>query len=192
MDLNKFQLERKRDQIWAFARGDMPLFEKCFDKEASELEATQVAAISIELIASELFVYRDEIENISEQLLDVYRDEIDSGSMDTLAFVKKQINIIKNKIINVGKTEETKEEVQQSLENIRESITDIRLITLFNINKYKNIIFKMYKEQIGESSYNGKVTEEEQATIARCQVLAHLLLLLKDAEIQSLDGSWFK
>ena len=124
--------------------------------------------------------------------MDVYRDEINSGSIDTLAFVKKQINMIKNKIINVGKTEETKEEVQQSLENIRESITDIRLITLFNINKYKNIIFKMYKEQIGESSYNGKVTEEEQATIARCQVLAHLLLLLKDAEIQSLDGSWFK
>jgi len=192
MDLNKLQLERKRDQIWAFARGDMPLFEKFFDKEASELEATQVAAISIELIASELFVYRDEIENISEQLLDVYRDEINSGSIDTLAFVKKQINIIKNKIINVGKTEETKEEVQQSLENIRESITDIRLITLFNINKYKYTIFKMYKGQIGESSYDGKVTEEEQAAIARCQVLAHLLLLLKDAEIQSLDGSWFK
>ena len=187
MDLNKLQLERKRDQIWAFARGDMPLFEKFFDKEASELEATQVAAISIELIASELFVYRDEIENISEQLLDVYRDEINSGSIDTLAFVKKQI-----KIINVGKTEETKEEVQQSLENIRESITDIRLITLFNINKYKYTIFKMYKGQIGESSYDGKVTEEEQAAIARCQVLAHLLLLLKDAEIQSLDGSWFK
>ena len=36
------------------------------------------------------------------------------------------------------------------------------------------------------------VTEAEQAAIARCQVLAHLLLLLKDAEIQSLDGSWFK
>ena len=74
----------------------MPLFEKFFDKEASESEATQVAAISIELIASELFVYRDEIENISEQLLDVYRDEINSGSIDTLVFVKKQINIIKN------------------------------------------------------------------------------------------------
>ena len=192
MDLNKLKLERKRDQIWAFARGDMSLFEKFIDKEASELEATQVAAISIELIASELFVYRDEIENISEQLLDVFRDEINSGSIDTLAFVKKQINIIKNKIINVGKTEETKEEVQQSLENIRESIADIRLITLFNINKYKNTIFKMYKGQIGESSYDGKVTEEEQAAIARCQVLAHLLLLLKDAEIQSLDGSWFK
>lgn len=192
MDLNKLKLERKRDQIWAFARGDMSLFEKFIDKEASELEATQVAAISIELIASELFVYRDEIENISEQLLDVFRDEINSGSIDTLAFVKKQINIIKNKIINVGKTEETKEEVQQSLENIRESIADIRLITLFNINKYKNTIFKIYKGQIGESSYDGKVTEEEQAAIARCQVLAHLLLLLKDAEIQSLDGSWFK
>ena len=113
-------------------------------------------------------------------------------TIDTLAFVKKKINIIKNKIINVGKTEETKQEVQQSLENIRESIADIRLITLFNINKYKNTIFKMYKGQIGESSYDGKVTEEEQAAIARCQVLAHLLLLLKDAEIQSLDGSWFK
>jgi len=192
MDINKLQLERKRDQIWAFARKDMPLFEKFFDKEASEFEATQVAAISIQLIATELYVYRDEIENISRELLDLYRDEINNGSIDTLAFVKKQINIIKNKIINVGKTEETKEEVQQSLENIRESIADIRLIALFNMNKYKNTIFKMYEGQIGESSYDGKVTEEEQAAIARCQVLAHLLLLLKDVEIQSLDGSWFK
>ena len=192
MDINKLQLERKRDQIWAFARKDMPLFEKFFNNEASEFEATQVAAISIQLIATELYVYRNEIENISREVLDLYRDEINSGSIDTLAFVKKQINIIKNKIINVGKTEETKEEVQQSLENIRESIADIRLITLFNMNKYTNTIFKMYKGQIGESSYDGKVTEEEQAVIARCQVLAHLLLLLKDAEIQSLDGSWFK
>ena len=192
MDINKLQLERKRDQTWAFARKDMPLFEKFFDKEASEFEVTQVAAISIQLIATELYVYRDEIENISRELLDLYRDEINNGSIDTLAFVKKQINIIKNKIINVGKTEETKEEVQQSLENIRESIADIRLIALFNMNKYKNTIFKMYEGQIGESSYDGKVTEEEQAAIARCQVLAHLLLLLKDVEIQSLDGSWFK
>jgi len=192
MDLNKLQLERKRDQIWALARKDMPLFEKFFNNEASELETTQVAVISIQLIATELYVYRDEIENISDQLLDVYRGEINSGSIDTLAFIKEQINLIKNKIINVGKTEETREEVEQSLENIRESIADIRLITLFNINKYKNTIFKMYKGQVGESSYDGKVSEEEQAAIARCQVLAHLLLLLKDVEIQSLDGSWFK
>ncbi len=192
MDLNKLQLERKRDQVWALAREDMPLFEKFFNEETSELEATQVAAISIELIATELDVYQDEIGNISKELLDSYGEEINSGSIDTLAFVNEQINIIKNKILNVGKTEKTKEELQQSLENIRENIAGIRLITLFNINKYKNTIFKMYMGQIGETSYDGKVTEEEQAAIARCQVLAHLLLLLKDAEIQSLDGSWFK
>ncbi len=192
MDLNKLQLERKRDQVWALARKDMLLFEKFFNDDTSELEATQVAAISIELIATELYVYQDEIGNISKELLGSYKEEMNSGSIDTLAFVKEQINLIKNKIINVGKTEETKEEVQQSLENIRESISDIRLITLCNINKYKNTIFKMYKGKIGESSYDGKVTEDEQAAIARCQVLAHLLLLLKDAEIQSLDGSWFK
>ena len=192
MDINKLQLERKRDQIWALARKDMPLFEKLFNNEASELEATQVAVISIQLIATELYVYRDEIENISDQLLDVYRDEINSGSIDTLALIKEQINLIKNKIMNVGKTEETKKEVEQSLENIRGSIADIRLITLFNINKYKNTIFKMYEGQVGESSYDGTVTEEEQVAIARYQVLAHLLLLLKDVEIQSLDGSWFK
>ena len=170
----------------------MPLFEKFFNDDTSELEATQVAAISIELIATELYVYKDEIGNISKELLDSYREEINSGSIDTLAFAKEQINIIKNKILNVGKFEKTKEELQQSLENIRENIASIRLITLFNINKYKNTIFQIYTGQVSGSSYDRKVTEEEQAAIARCQVLALLLLLLKDAEIQSLDGSWFK
>ena len=61
MDLNKLRLERKRDEIWALAREDMPLFEKFFNKEASKLEATEVAALSIELIATELYVYQDEI-----------------------------------------------------------------------------------------------------------------------------------
>jgi hypothetical protein len=192
MDLNKLQLERQRDQIWALARKDMSLFEKFFNNKASESEATQVAVISIQLIATELYVYQDEIENINEQFLNIYKDDINSGYIDTLAFVNKQINIITNKILNVGRTDETKKEVEQSLENIRENIANIRLITLFNINKYKNTIFKMYKGQVGELSYDGTVTEEEQAAIARCQVLSHLLLLLKDAEIQSLDGSWFK
>ena len=137
MDINKLQLEQKRDQIWALARKDMPLFEKFFDKKASELEATQVAAISIDLIATELYVYQDEIEHISKKLLELYREEINSGSIDTLAFVKKQINSVRNKILNVGKTEQSREEVQQGLENIREEITNIRLVTLFNINKYK-------------------------------------------------------
>lgn len=192
MDINKLLLERNRDQIWALARKDMPLFEKFFNNEASELEATQVAVISIQLIATELCVYGDEIENISKELLDLYREEINSGFIDTLAFVKEQINIIRNKILNVGRTEETREEVQQNLENIRENIAAIRWITLFNINKYKDTILKMYKGQFSESSFHGNVTEEEQAAIARCQVLSHLLLLLKDAEIQSLDGSWFE
>ena len=192
MDLNKLQLERKRDQSWALARKDMPLFEKFFNNEASEWEATQVAGIAIQLIATELYVYRDEIENISDQLLDLYRAEIDSGFIDTLPFVKKQIKTVRIKIQNVGEGEETREELENSLENIREHIANIRLITLYNINKYKNTIFKIYKGQIGESSYDGKITEEEQTAIARCQVLAHSLLLLKDAEIQSLDGSWFK
>ena len=71
MDINKLQLERKRDQIWALARKDMPLFEKFFNNEASELEATQVAVIGIQLITTELYVYRDEIENISKELLDL-------------------------------------------------------------------------------------------------------------------------
>ena len=192
MDLNKLQIERQRDQIWALARKDISLFEKFFNNKASESEATQVAVISIQLIATELYVYQDEIENINEQFLNIYKDDINSGYIDTLAFVNKQVNIITNKILNVGRAEETKKEVEQSLENIRENIANIRLITLFNINKYKNTIFKMYKGQVGELSFDGTVTEEEQAAIARCQVLAHLLLLLKDAEIQSLDGSWFK
>ena len=192
MDLDKLQLERKSDQIWALARRDMPLFEKFFDDRASEWEATQVAVISIQLIATELYVYRDEIENISDQVLNIYRDEINSGYIDTLAFVNKQINRIKNKIVNVGKAEETRQEVEQNLESIRESIAETRLITLFNINKYRDIIFGMYMGQFGESGHDSVVTEAEQAAIARCQVLAHLLLLLKDVEIQSLDGSWFK
>jgi len=192
MDLNKLQLARKNDQIWASARRDMPLFEKFFNDQASEWEATQVAVVSIQLIASELYVYQDEIENISDRLLDAYRDEIDSGFIDTLPFVRRQINRIKKKITNVGKTEETREEVEQNLESIRESIAETRLITLFNINKYRDIIFRMYAGQSGESDYDEIVTEAEQAAIARCQVLAHLLLLLKDVEIQSLEGSWFK
>jgi hypothetical protein len=142
--------------------------------------------------ATELYVYRDELENISDQLLDTYRDEIDSSFIDTLPFVKRQINRIKKKIIRVGKTEEPREEVEQNLESIRESIVKTRLITLFNINKYRDIIFRMFAGLFGESGYDEIVTEAEQAAIARCQVLAHLLLLLKDAEIQSLDGSWFK
>lgn len=193
MDINKLQLEQKRDQIWAQARKDMPLFEKFFDGQGSELESTEVAAISIQLIAVELFVYSDEIENISEQLLDSYRDEIQSGTIDTLAFVKKQTNIIRGKILDIDSAKQTRQEVLRNLENIRENIAAIRLITLFNINKYKDTIFDMYMAHIDELSYDGSVvTEEQQAAIARCQVLAHLLLLLKDVEIQSLDGSWFK
>lgn len=57
MDIDKLQLERKRDQIWALAREDMPLIEKFFNEKTSESEATQVAVISIELIATELYVY---------------------------------------------------------------------------------------------------------------------------------------
>ena len=38
-------------------------------------------------ITTESYVYRDEIENISDQLLDMYRDEINRGYIDTLAFV---------------------------------------------------------------------------------------------------------
>ena len=67
MDSNKLQLERKRDEIWARAREDMPLFEKFFHEETSELEATQVAVISVQLIAIELFIYQDEIANISQE-----------------------------------------------------------------------------------------------------------------------------
>lgn len=193
MDLNKLQLKRKRDQTWALARKDMPLFEKFFNNEASEWEATQVAGIAIQLIATELRVYQDEIENISEQLLDIYMDDINSGFIDTLPFIKKQIRIIRNKIQDVGNTEETREEVEQTLENIRKNIADIRLITLCNINRYKNIIFDLCVWREGdEPDFKKIVTEEQQAAIARCQVLAHLLLLLKDVEIQSLDGSWFK
>ena len=93
----------------------------------------------------------------------------------------------------MGNTEETREEVEQTLENIRKNIADIRLITLCNINRYKNIIFDLCVWQEGdEPDFKKIVTEEQQAAIARCQVLAHLLLLLKDVEIQSLDGSWFK
>ena len=192
MDINKLQLERRRDQIWAQARKEMPLFEKFFNNEASEWEATQVAVIAIHLIATELRVYQDEIENISEQLLDIYMDDINSGFIDTLPFIKKQIRVIRKKIQDVGNTEETREEVEQTLENIRKNIVDIRLITLYNINRYKDIIFDLCVWQEGEPDFKKIVTEEQQAAIARCQVLAHLLLLLKDVEIQSLDGSWFK
>ena len=43
-----------------------------------------------------------------------------------------------------------------------------------------------------DSGWNGEFTEEEQAAIARCEVGTYYLLLLKEVEIESLDGSWFK
>ena len=61
-------MNAKGDEIWALARRDMPLFEKFLNEEASELEATQVAVISIQLIATELYVYRDSIENIDVEI----------------------------------------------------------------------------------------------------------------------------
>lgn len=193
MGFNKLQLERKRDQIWALARKDMPLFEKFFDNEAYEWEETQVAAIAIHLIATELYVYQDEIENISEQLLELYREEINDGSINTLPFVKKQISVVRKQIQVVGKFEESRKELEQSLENIRKNIANIRLITLFNINKYRDIIFDLcIWHETDEPDLKKIVTQEQQAAIARCQVLAHLLLLLKEVEIQSLDGSWFE
>ena len=57
--------------------------------------------------------------------------------------------------------------------------------------KYYDVVGHMLVDIMdGESS--GEFIEEEQAAIARCKILSYYLLLLKETEIESLDGSWFK
>ena len=43
-----------------------------------------------------------------------------------------------------------------------------------------------------DSGWRGEFTEEGQAALARCEIMTYYLLLLKEVEIESLDGSWFK
>ena len=89
--------------------------------------------------------------------------------------------------------EETREQVESNLEEIREYIKNIRLIFLYNISTYRDIIGKILLDVMDEDSgSNGEFTEEEQAALARCKIMTYYLLLLEEAEIESLDGSWFK
>lgn len=194
MDDYKLHLLRERDEIWAEARESMPLFKKFFSAaETSDEEDAEIGWISIKLIATELYTYQDEIKNISKELLDLYGKEIKSGEIDTLKFANKEIDILKEKIIKVGKEEETRTEVESSLENIRKDIKNVRLIFLYNISKYKDIICRIFLNIMDDDSgWNGEFTEEEQAALARCKVMTYYLLVLEEAEIESLDGSWFK
>ena len=78
MDNYKLQLLRERDDVWVEARESLPLFEKFFAEDITQEEDADIGWISIKLIATELFAY-------------------------------KEIDKLKNKIIKVGKEEETKE-----------------------------------------------------------------------------------
>ena len=193
MDKYKLQLLRERDEVWAEARESMPLFEKLFAGDTSDQEEAKIGWTSIKLIATELYTYSDEIKNISQELLDSYSKEIKSGEIDTLKFANREINILKDKIVKVGRDEETRDEVESNLEEIREYIKTIRLIFLYNISTYLDIIGRILLDVMDEDSgSNGEFTEEEQAAIARCKIMTYYLLLLEEAEIESLDGSWFK
>ncbi len=191
MDNYKLQLLRERDEVWAKARESMPLFEKFFTQDTSYQEDAKIGWISIKLIATELYTYNDEIKNISHEVLDFYREEIQSGEIDTLKFANGEIETLKNKIIAVGREEETRKEVESNLEEIREYIKNIRLIFLYNMLKYRDIIGHMLLG-IMDGESGGEFTEEEQAAIARCKIMTYYLLVLEEAEIESLDGSWFK
>jgi hypothetical protein len=191
MDRYKLQLLRERDEIWAEVRNTMPLFEKFFSQDTSHTEDAKIGWISIKLIATELYTYNDEIENISQDVLYLYDNEIKSGEIDTLKFANGEIEALRDEIIDVGREEETREQVEVNLEEIREYITNIRLIFLYNMLKYRDIIGHMLLGIMdGESS--GEFTEEEQAAIARCKIMTYYLLVLEEAEIQSLNGSWFQ
>ena len=193
MDPDKLNLLRERDDVWAEARDAMPLFEKFFNGETSDQEEGKIGWISIQLMTIELNTYKEEIENISKDILDFYSKEIKSGEIDTLKFANKEIRILKEKIIKVGEEENTREEVEANLEDIRKYIRNIRLIFLYNISKYYDIIGDMFLDILEKkTNWCDKFTKEEQAAIARCKILTYYLLLLEESEIESLDGSWFK
>ena len=193
MDNYKLQLLRVRDEVWAKARESMPLFEKLFSRDTSVEEDATIGWISIKLIATELYTYSDEIKNISQEVLDLYREEIQSGEIDTLKFANKEIDRLKDKIVKVGREEKTREEVESNLENIRNDIEKIRLIFLYNMSKYFDIIGKIFSDVMKEDGdWCEELIEKEQAAIARCKIMTYYLLALKEVEIESLDGSWFK
>ena len=57
--------------------------------------------------------------------------------------------------------------------------------------KYRDIVGHMLLGIMdGESS--GEFTKEEQEAISRCKIMTYYLLALEEAEIESLDGSWFQ
>ena len=193
MDNYKLHLLRARDEIWAEARESMPLFMKLLNGETSEKENAEIGWMSVKLIATELYTYDEEIKNISQEILDLYSKEIKSGEIDTLKFANNEIKKLKEKIIKVGKKEKTIKEVESNLEDIRKNNENIRLIFLYNISKYYDIIGKILIDVMDKDSRrNGEFTEEEQSALARCKIMAYYLLILKEVEIESLDGSWFK
>ena len=194
MDPNKLHLLIERDEVWAEARDAMPLFEKFFTtKDTTPEEEGKVGWISIKLIATELYTFRDDIKNISKEVLDLYREEIKSGEIDTLKFGNKELDKLKEKIIEVGKNENTRNEVESNLEKIRKDIENIRLIFLYNLTKYHEVIGDMFMNITApDSGWSGEFTKEEQGAVARCKIMTYYLLVLKEAEIKSLDGSWFK
>jgi len=194
MDLNKLHQLIERDEVWAEARDSMPLFEKFFAGDSSDIEDAKIGWISIKLITTELYTFNDEILNIDKEILDLYYKVIEDEEIDTLKFANREIDLLKGKIIKVGKNEETREEVESNLENIRKDVKNIRLIFLYNMSKYYDSICKMFLDvKENENDWIGEFSEEEQqAVIARCKIMTYYLLLLKEVEIQSLDGSWFK
>jgi hypothetical protein len=191
MDNYKLKLLRERDEIWAEARETMPLFEKFFSQDASDEEDAKIGLSSIKLIATELYTYTDEIENIDKKVLDLYSKEIKSGAIDTLKFANKEIEILKDKIVDLGREEETREQVEANLEDIRGYIKNVRLIFLYNMLKYKDVVGHMLIE-VMDSEGSGEFTKEEQAALARCKIMTYYLLVLEESEIESLDGSWFQ
>ena len=193
MDNYRQQLLRERDEVWAEARESIPLFEKFFAQETSHQEDAEIGWLSMKLIATELFAHKEQITNISQEVLDLYRKEIKSGEIDTLKFANKEMDILKEKIAKVGEQDETRKEVESNLENIRIDIENIRLIFLYNMLKYYDVIGKMFVDVMEEDSgFCGEFTKEEQGALARCKVMTYYLLVLNEAEIESLDGTWFE
>ena len=61
------------------------------------------------------------------------------------------------------------------------------------MSKYYDVIGKMFVDILEkETDWYDNFTEEHHAALARCKIMTYYLLVLEEAKIESLDGSWFK
>ena len=195
MDVRKLLEQKDRDEVWAEARENIDVLEKVlFRKHCSDEEIGLSAWLSLQVVATEIHVYEKEIENIGDELKDEYTSKIINGTLDIPKFLNKQDPIMAEMIAKLNRERASSKENQKRLEDIRNHINNVRLILLYYIYQHRDMIFQLYLS-FTDSDVEYDDTEldgEEQRILAKCQTVTHALLVLKDAEIDSLDGSWFE